>query len=330
MLHISVVCVTIVSIEVLIMNWIIFSYSLPAQASSGPRVTLWRRLRRLGAISPTGGIYILPAQDMCVEAFQWLAQEIKQANGQAMVMSVQQLEGLTDQQLIDLFREARQEDYAELKTQVTNLEQTITVEKNTEKFVDFREALTKLQKQYSDIRQIDYFDSPDGVQLAAQLAKIAKTLAPVVEPSPQIAQVSIESYRDRVWGTRPKPHVDRLACAWLIRRFINAEATIRYAHQPIAAEVTFDMSEAEFSHTGNLCTFETMIQAFDLDTPGLSLLAEIVHEIDLQDERYFHPEITGVEAILKGWLQLDLPDTELEKYGIALFEGLISELSTRS
>jgi hypothetical protein len=312
------------------MNWIIFSYSLPAQASSGPRVTLWRRLRRLGAISPTGGIYILPAQDMCVEAFQWLAQEIKQANGQAMVMSVQQLEGLTDQQLIDLFREARQEDYAELKTQVTNLEQTITVEKNTEKFVDFREALTKLQKQYSDIRQIDYFDSPDGVQLAAQLAKIAKTLAPVVEPSPQIAQVSIESYRDRVWGTRPKPHVDRLACAWLIRRFINAEATIRYAHQPIAAEVTFDMSEAEFSHTGNLCTFETMIQAFDLDTPGLSLLAEIVHEIDLQDERYFHPEITGVEAILKGWLQLDLPDTELEKYGIALFEGLISELSTRS
>jgi hypothetical protein len=330
MLHISVVCVTIVNIEVLIMNWIIFSYSLPAQASSGPRVTLWRRLRRLGAISPTGGIYILPAQDMCVEAFQWLAQEIKQANGQAMVMSVQQLEGLTDQQLIDLFREARQEDYAELKMQVTNLEQTITVEKNTEKFVDFREALTKLQKQYSDIRQIDYFDSPDGVQLAAQLAKIAKTLAPVVEPSPQIAQVSIESYRDRVWGTRPKPHVDRLACAWLIRRFINAEATIRYAHQPIAAEVTFDMSEAEFSHTGNLCTFETMIQAFDLDTPGLSLLAEIVHEIDLQDERYFHPEITGVEAILKGWLQLDLPDTELEKYGIALFEGLISELSTRS
>ena len=312
------------------MNWIIFSYSLPAQASSGPRVTLWRRLRRLGAISPTGGIYILPAQDMCVEAFQWLAQEIKQANGQAMVMSVQQLEGLTDQQLIDLFREARQEDYAELKMQVTNLEQTITMEKNTEKFVDFREALTKLQKQYSDIRQIDYFDSPDGVQLAAQLAKIAKTLAPAVEPSPQIAQVSIESYRDRVWGTRPKPHVDRLACAWLIRRFINAEATIRYAHQPIAEEVTFDMSEAEFSHAGNLCTFETMIQAFDLDTPGLSLLAEIVHEIDLQDERYFHPEITGVEAILKGWLQLDLPDTELEKYGIALFEGLISELSTRS
>ena len=120
------------------MDWIVFSYSLPAQSSSSPRVTLWRRLRRLGAISPTGGIYVLPAQDACVEAFQWLAQEIKQSKGQALVMHVQHFEGLTDQQLFDLFREARQEDYTELKTQITNLEQAIAVEKNVEKFPDLR------------------------------------------------------------------------------------------------------------------------------------------------------------------------------------------------
>lgn len=312
------------------MNWIVFSYSLPSQASSGPRVTLWRRLRRLGATSPTSGIYVLPAQEMCVEAFQWLTQEIKQADGQALVMYVQQFEGLSDQQLIDLFREARQEDYAELKVQVTNLAQTIAAEKNIEKYTDFQETLTKLQRQYSDIRRIDYFDSPEGVQLARQLAITAKMLMPITDTPVQIPQVAIEDYKDRIWVTRPKPYIDRLACAWLIRRFINSEATIRYADQPAAEEVAFDMSEAEFSHTGNLCSFETMIRAFDLDASGLSLLAEIVHEIDLQDERYFHPEITGVEAILKGWAQLDLPDTELEKRGIALFEGLISVLSTRS
>jgi hypothetical protein len=312
------------------MNWIVFSYSLPSQSSSSPRVTLWRRLRRSGAISPAGGIYVLPAQDMCVEAFQWLAQEIKQLNGQALTMYVQQFEGLTNQQLIDLFREARREDYVEIKTQVTNLEQAVAAEKNVEKFVDFQDTLTKLQRQYSDIRRIDYFDSPEGTQIAAQLAKIAQMLAPITYPSPQIARVTIEEYKNRHWVTRPKPHVDRLACAWLIRRFINPQATIRYAHQPESEEVTFDMNEAEFGHTGNLCTFETMIRAFDLSAPGLSLLAEIVHEIDLQDERYFHPEITGVEAILTGWLQLDLPDTELEKHGIALFEGLISVLSSRS
>lgn len=311
------------------MNWIVFSYSLPSKSSSSPRVTLWRRLRRLGAISPTGGIYVLPAQDACVEAFQWLAQEIKQSDGQALVMHVQQFEGITDQQLFDLFREARQEDYAELKAHITDLEQALAAEKDEERFTDFQDRLTKLQRQYADIRQIDYFDSPEGGQLAAQLAQIAQTLAPVTDPPPKIARVTIEAYKDRQWVTRPKPHVDRLACAWLIRRFINPEATIRYARHPEPEEVAFDMNEAEFSHTGYLCTFETMIRAFNLNAPGLSFLAEIVHEIDLQDERYFHPEITGVETVLNGWLQLDWPDTELEQHGIALFEGLISVLSTR-
>jgi hypothetical protein len=314
----------------MMMNWIVFSYSLPSKSSSSPRVTLWRRLRRLGAISPTGGIYVLPGQEECVEAFQWLAQEIKQSNGQALLMHVQQFEGVTDQQLFDLFREARQEDYADIKTQVTDLEQAIAAEKDIETFIDFQDTLTKLQRQYADIRRIDYFDSPEGSQLAAQLAKIAQTLAPTADPLPEIAPVTIEHYKGRQWVTRPKPHVDRLACAWLIRRFIDPEATIRYSHQPKPEEVAFDMNEAAFSHAGNLCTFETMIRAFDLNAPGLSLLAEIVHGIDLQDERYFHPEMTGIETVLKGWLQLDLPDSELEKHGIALFEGLISVLATRS
>lgn len=312
------------------MNWIVFSYSLPGKSSSSPRVTLWRRLRRLGAISPTGGIYVLPAQEACVEAFQWLAQEIKQSNGQAVVMHVQQFEGLTDQQLFELFREARQEDYAEIKDQVTILEQAMAAEKNGEMVTDLQDTLTKLQRHYADIRRIDYFDSPEGLQIAAQLAKIAQALAPAADLPAQIARATIEDYKNRPWVTRPKPHVDRLACAWLIRRFINPEATIRYALQPEPEEVAFDMQAAEFSHSGNLCTFETMIRAFDLNVPGLALLAEIVHEIDLQDERYFHPEITGVETILQGWLQLDLADAELEKHGIVLFEGLLSVLSSRS
>ena len=311
------------------MNWIVFSYSLPSKSGSSPRVNLWRRLRRLGAISPTGGLYILPAQDACMEAFQWLAQEINQSNGQALVMLVQQFEGLTDQQLTELFREARKEDYTEIKDQVAKLEEAIATETNAKMVTDFQDRLTKLQRQYNDIRRIDYFDSPESMQIAAQLAKIAQTLAPTAAPSPQITHVTIDEYKDKQWVTRPKPHVDRLACAWLIRRFINPEAAIRYAHRPELEEVTFDMNEGRFNHSGNLCTFETMIRAFDLNVPGLSLLAEIVHEIDLQDERYFHPEITGIETILKGWLQLDWPDTELEKHGIALFEGLISALSTR-
>ncbi len=284
----------------------------------------------MGAISPTGGIYVLPSQDSCIEALQWLVQEIKQSKGQAVVMHVQHFEGLTDQQLFDLFREARKQDYAVIKEQATNLEKTSTKKKDIAKLAGLQDDLTKLQRQFADIRQIDYFESPEGRQVEAQLAKIARTLAPPIASTPQIKLVAIEAYKDKQWVTRPKPHVDRLACAWLIRHFINPGAIIRYALQPKPAEVAFDMNEPGFSHSGNLCTFETMIRAFNFKAPGLSHLSEIVHEIDLRDERYFYPEITGVDAILKGWLKLDLSDTELEKYGISLFEGLISTLSARS
>ncbi len=93
------------------MDWIVFTYSLPTKLRSSPRVTLWRRLRRLGAIALAGGMQVLPARDECVEAFQWLAQEIRQAKGEALVMRVQQFEGWTDQQVIELFRQARKVEY---------------------------------------------------------------------------------------------------------------------------------------------------------------------------------------------------------------------------
>lgn len=264
-----------------------------------------------------------------MEALQWLAQEITQLNGQAVVMHVQQFEGLTEQQLIDLFREARREDYVEIKTQIAALEQEIAAQTEDDQQADIQDKLAKLQRQYGDIRHIDYFDSPEGAQVAAQLAQLAHTLAPAADPASPIAPVTVEAYQASQWVTRPQPHVDRLACAWFIRRFINPEAVIRYSHQPQANEVAFDMPEAEFSHTGNLCTFETMLRAFNVTAPGLPLLAEIVHAIDLQDERYFHPEIAGVEAILKGWLELGWPDSVLEQHGLALFEGLLAALSNR-
>lgn len=312
------------------MNWVVFSYSLPSKSSSSPRVTLWRRLRRLGAISPTGGVYILPARSECVEAFQWLTQEIQQSNGQALVMHVQQFDGLTDSHLIELFREARREDYAELEAQVKELEQSFTGAISPEQFTELRDTLSKLQRQYAEVIQIDYFDCPEGVLVASHLAKVAQALAPGGDIGPQVELVAVAAYKDKRWVTRPQPHVDRLACAWLIRRFINPEAVIRYSLQPEPGEISFDMNEADFGHSGQLCTFETMLRAFSLAAPGLSLLAEVVHEIDLRDERYFHPEVTGIDAILKGWLLLDLPDAELESRGLALFDSLFAMLSARS
>jgi hypothetical protein len=308
------------------MNWIVFSYSLPSQAST-PRVTLWRRLRRLGAISPTGSVYILPARDECVEAFQWLAQEIRQAEGEALVMHVPQFEGVNDGQLIALFNQARQEEYEEIAMQLGDLERQIEAGDEATALRDWQSTLHKLQKQHAEVARIDYFQSPQGTAVAAQLNRISQKLLPDDRAESPITKATLAQYQDSQWVTRPRPHVDRLACAWLIRRYLNPDAVIRYSQAPEPDEVAFDMEGATFSHQGNLCTFEVMIRAFALDEAALFLMAEIVHEIDLRDGRYQRPETSGIDATLRGWLLAGLPDSELEAHGVALFDGLFAALS---
>jgi hypothetical protein len=267
----------------------------------------------------------LPANAECLEAFQWLAQEIRQAQGEALVMHVPQFEGLTDAQVMGLFNEARQAEYEEIEAQAAVFAQQLddeAVELST-----VRTALEKLQKQHAEVTRIDYFHCPKGAAVAAQLSSLAQRLMPIELAAPEVEPADLAGYQNRKWVTRPRPHVDRLACAWLIRRFIDPQAAIRYSDRPQPDEVAFDMKDGRFGHVGNLCTFETVLRAFGLSEAGLVLLAEIVHEIDLRDGRYPRPEVAGVDAVLKGWLLEDIADLELESRGLALFDGLFAALS---
>jgi hypothetical protein len=283
----------------------------------------------LGAVSPTGGVHILPEREECGEAFQWLAQEIRQAQGEALIMRVEQFDGLTDNQLIELFRQARDEEYGEIETQLVTLEQAASALTGPEEQPNLHDTLDKLRRRHADIKRVDYFNSPAGARIAARLTALQQSLVAQKLPVADIPTALLAEYGDKRWVTRPRPHVDRLACAWLIRRFINPNALIRYGFQPEPGEIAFDMTEAHFGHQGQLCTFETMIRAFQLNEPGLQTIGEIVHEIDLRDGQYTHPEQAGVDAILKGWLMAQLSDTALESHGIALFEGLYAMFSEK-
>ncbi len=309
------------------MKWVAFSYSLPAKSGSSPRVALWRRLRRLGTVAPTGSVQVLPDRPQCVEAFQWLAQEMRQAGGEAVVMHVEAFAGLTDQQMVEMFRAARAEEYAELAGQVAELEKGILSAAKPEELPDVQEALARLRRRHAEIARSDYFDSAEGTRAAARLAQVAQLLVASISPAVQVPRVALSDYRGRRWVTRPRPHVDRLSCTWLIRRFIDPAAIIRYGGEPEPEEVTFDMEGAEFGHQGNLCTFEVMLRAFGLDEPGLHTLAQIVHEIDLRDGIYARPETAGLDAVLSGWLAADLTDDQLAEYGTAVYEGLYRSLS---
>ncbi len=278
-------------------------------------------------MSPKGGVYVLPAREECVEAFQWLAQEVEQAKGEALLMRVENFEGLSDAQLSSLFQKARKRDYEELDAKAAALEKSIGGKRPTrpQDLTRARDTLAKLRREHADISRIDFFDSQEQGRVAARLARIAQALSPAQPARIDVAPAAVAAYRNRRWVTRPHLHVDRLACIWLIRRFINPDAVIRYAGRPEPDEVAFDMSHGEFGHRGNLCTFETMLKAFDLGDPGLRAIAEIVHEIDLRDGRYARSEIAGLDAVLRGWQAL--PDAEREAHGIALFEGLYVALS---
>ncbi len=308
------------------MSWYVLTYSLPTQSRSSPRVAVWRRLRRLGAFTVAGGVQVLPDREECLEAFQWLAQEIRKAKGEAQVMRVECFEGLTDQQLADLFCAARTQDYREIGTQAAKLRERLK-KASSKDASRARNELVKLRRRYADVARVDYFECSEGRRVASRLSAIEQLLSPPLAKAKDMPSATLKDYRDKRWVTRPRPYVDRLACAWLIRRFINAQAVIRYSEQPRPAEIAFDMEQGQFGHQGNLCTFETMRLAFGFDDPALRAIAEIVHEIDLQDERYTRPETVGVDAVLEGWWKSGLPDAGLEARGITLFDALYSKLT---
>jgi hypothetical protein len=308
-------------------NWLVFSYSFPSNQGSSARVTLWRRLSRLGAVSPKSGVHVLPAREDCLESFQWLSKEVQQQKGECLLMNVDSFEGLSDQALIQLFKDRSEKEYIELEDSLKMLASEVRNNIADEERVRLHGELEKLRKKHGDVAHIDFFDAPGGGRLRSKLASLETKLVGREDNTPEIGKVKAKDFKNKVWVTRPKPHVDRLACAWLIRRFIDSKAKIRYSTKPQREEVSFDMKEnSTFGHVGNLCTFETMMIAFDLNEPGIAAVAEIVHEIDLRDSRYLHPETAGVDSILKGWLLKEYSDSELETHGIALFDGLHADI----
>lgn len=313
------------------MAWVVFIYSLPGGQSSGPRVSIWRRLQRLGAVSPRGGVHVLPAIDDCVEALHWLAQEVQQSDGEPLIMRVDEFEGLSDQELTDLFRKQSEAQYDELEAEIKEIESRYRKRLAAEEKLRAKSEIQRLRKKHSEIRRTDFFDTAAGLRVNAQLAQLEKGLEKEAEDSPQIQKVRVQDFQGKIWVTRPRPHVDRLACIWLIRRFIDGSATILFAQSIADGEIGFDFKRGgTFGHVGNLCTFEVITNAFGLADPGLKTIAEIVHEIDIRDGIYWHPELSGIDSVLKGWLQTDMSDSELEEHGCALFEGLYQAVTAKA
>ena len=299
---------------------------------SSLRVRVWRRLRTLGAVPLKRSAYLLPDTPERYEDFTWLAQEIQRDGGDATLIRVQQIEHVPSSDVLRLFHEPRDQDYKQLAARYRKLLQSLD-KKSAAKSARVHEELARLTKDHQRIRDIDFFDAPGGAEVRRLEEAIAmRTRRPESVRREERPTLDLSKLRGRRWVTRPRPHIDRIASAWLIKRFIDPDAQFVFA--PPAEfpndATPFDTPGVELSHQGEDCTFETLIKRARLRDRRLARLAEVVHEADLRDGKYAHEEARGIDVAVRALLAASTDDHQVLAQGMAMFEGLYATTPKRS
>ena len=309
-------------------RWLLFVHQLPSNPSN-LRVRTWRRLQQLGAIPIKQAVYVLPDTPGTREDFEWLKVEVKGAGGDASVFTADSIDALSDDALMDEFRRSREDAYSALGRDVEKaLKQTSrNRQPRAIRGPGIDRPLQVFRERLAAIEKIDFFGSAGRDRVTALLQQLVNrsTAGRVAGTSAPAASGDATAYRGRLWITRPRPGVDRMASAWLIRRFIDPQARFGFATDPDAIPeqaVPFDMFGVEFSHQGDGCTFETLCSTFGIRGPSIARLKAIVHDLDLKDSRFDALDAPTVGAMIEG-LQLAYADDEaLLAQGMTLFESL--------
>lgn len=315
-------------------GWLLFFYSVPAKPTAN-RLKVWRRLVKAGAVQLKGAVYALPYSDEHHELFQWLASEVVSMKGGAAFVRVERIETMKDKDLAGMFNRQVEEAYRSVGKRLDELQRKVNAVRNASVKLKDRSVtagLDKCSRQFEEIRKTDFFTCGAGRELQNRLAALAADVEElagpgVAEKEPETIPRRVEEYRGRVWLTRKRPFIDRMASAWLIRRFIDKDAVFRFMDEDdveaVGGEsVAYDVRGGEFTHVGGLCTFEVMVKSFGLKDRAVKAIAEVVHDLDVKDDRYKSPEAAGVEAVLAGLRDMVADDAEALEKGMAVFEML--------
>jgi len=295
---------------------------------------IWRRLAKAGAVQLKGAVYILPANDENRELFQWIIGEVKSLGGDGSFVQTSRIETLTDSEVRELFRAQRDAEYRDLAKSIDGLERKVHSGR-AGAVAGIREsaagALSILRKTFDEIRSRDLFDAPLGRDLGKRILAIESALKDVKdadkEKASPLARKDPKAYQQKIWVTRKRPFIDRMASAWLIRRFVDHAAKFKFIDEKsigslVKGEVAFDMQGGEFTHHGELCTFEVLVRSFGIKDRAVRKIAEFVHDLDLKDDKYGHREASGIEEILTGIRKTTKDDADMLEKGMAIFEML--------
>jgi hypothetical protein len=325
-------------------DWILLIHQLPPKPTN-LRVRIWRKLQKLGAVAIKNSVYILPATEQAHEDFQWLKQEIESAGGEAAVFRAGSVEGATDEEIIAAFRKARDEEFAAISAEIDGLtgairEQSRGKHLSAGRLAAHESEIDKLHAELERIAANDFFDAVGRAAAFNAYERCQKAIRTAQGPLGKAAPLQtknrtldVAKYQGRRWATRRNLHIDRLASAWLIKQFIDKRPRFYFIAdgETVEGAIPFDMFGAEFTHHGEDCTFETMLKQFGLaESTGLREIGQIVHDIDLKDDKFHRLEAAGLNAIIDGLSKVLRNDRKLLQQTSIVFDGLFALLSKES
>src|SRR5215469_17457098 len=298
--------------------WLLLVFSLPASRAS-QRVEIWRKLQRAGVLALRSSGYLLPNTAGNQEKLEWLASAIRNYKGQASVVQVRGFDDLSDERLRQMFSSARARDYERL---LRELKKVVALPPARR----LAGQLNRLRRRFNEVVSLDFFGSPLRVRVESLLAQADE---PEPSNSTRRGKGKRAQFANRVWMTRPRPGIDRVSSAWLIRRFIDPKARFVFAADPRSHPdaIPFDMFCSQgFGHRGEDCTFETLCKQFAIRDRRVKRIAQIIHDADLDDDKFGRTEGQALDQVLNGWAKQGLPDDELLQRGMDLIEGLHESL----
>ena len=315
--------------KTLALSWLLLIHQLPAKPAY-LRFKIWRRLQGIGAIAVKNAVHALPMSDGSQEDFEWLLREIVEGGGEAFLCEARLMDGLSDEEVQKLFDHARDADYENIAKDARTLTKSLRPRPKPETVNELRAQVARLRNRLNDVVSIDFFGAI-GREAAEGLLRDLEARLNEDEPVVKRAKVDAKAgaygpLRGRTWVARQGVHVDRIGSAWLIRRFIDLEARFKFVsgkgYRPAEGELRFDMFEAEFTHEGDKCTFEVLLDRAGPNDPALRAIAEIIHDIDLRDSKYGRDEAVGIRTLIDGIALTTPDDSERIARGTEVFNNL--------
>jgi hypothetical protein len=306
-------------------TWLLLIHQIPPKPNAF-RVKIWRRLKQIGAVSIKQSVYAMPFLDESREDFGWILRQIIEGGGDASILEAKLIDGLTDEQVVALFQNVRKLDYEKIISDAASLKSDLeSVQRDDTRLQKKISAVSRLKTRFKEIVDVDFFNAPERGTAEILLKDLSSMITGTKRAVVALDTDPIE-LKGKTWVTRQNIFADRMACGWLIRKFVDPNATFLFVsgddHSPGSDEIRFDMYGGEYTHDGDKCSFEVMAEKFCNQDKAATLLAEVVHDIDLKENKFGHDETHGFKALLTGITACETDDHARIEQGVTVFEHM--------